>query len=402
MTTIGSIASATIVLYLAACSAGAQSADQAASLNLQAVQLHKQALQLLEQKNYKQANDAKAQAIALYRKAIEADPRMWEPYLNLGDILQVNTSSAESYLQAAGMYEKALSIRPNDAGMYNRLGNAWWSGGKTAEAIAAMQQAARLDPQNATYVYNVGFMHANSGDFDKARQVHAALQRLNAQKSQQLLDAIRHASGESSLIGRPATYGNPKIELIRIEPGTAAIGNKAAVTRAYYLGKYPVTQAQWQLVMGDNPSFFKDCGGNCPVEQVSWNDAQAFVTRLNQLNDGYRYRLPSDAEWEYAYVAGGKEGPPLSGDFGWNSDNSAGKTHPVGGKKPNAFGLYDMNGHVQEWCADMKDDNRMFRIMRGMSFYTKYTVILTNRFAKHVEDRSRNHGFRVAAEKARP
>lgn len=402
MPMIRSIAFATLVLYLAAGSAGAQPADPAASHNLQAVQLHKQALQFMEQKKYKQANDAKAQAIALYRKAIEADPRMWEPYLNLGDILQVNTSSAESYLQAADMYEKALSIRPNDAGMYNRLGNAWWSGGKTAEAIAAMQQAARLDPQNATYVYNVGFMHANSGDFDKARQVHAALQRLNAQKSQQLLDAIRHASGESSLIGRPATYGNPKIELIRIEPGTAAIGNKAAVTRAYYLGKYPVTQAQWQLVMGDNPSFFKDCGGNCPVEQVSWNDAQAFVTRLNQLNDGYRYRLPSDAEWEYAYVAGGKQSPPLGGDFGWNADNSAGKTHPVGEKTPNAFGLYDMNGHVQEWCADMKGDNRMFRIMRGMSFYIEYTMILTNRFAKHVEDRSRNHGFRVAAEKARP
>lgn len=402
MTMIRSIASATIVLYLATWSAGAQPADQAASLNLQAVQLHKQALQLLEQKNYKQANDAKAQAIALYRKAIEADPRMWEPYLNLGDILQVNTSAAESYLQAAGMYEKALSIRPNDAGMYSRLGNAWWSAGKTAEAIAAMQQAARLDPQNATYAYNVGFMHADTGDFDKARQVHAALQRLNAQKSQQLLDKIRNASGESSLIGRPATYGNPKIELIRIEPGTAAIGNKAAVTRAYYLGKYPVTQAQWQLVMGDNPSFFKDCGGNCPVEQVSWNDAQAFVTRLNQLNDGYRYRLPSDAEWEYAYVAGGKEGPPLGADFGWNSDNSAGKTHPVGEKKPNALGLHDMNGHVQEWCADMKGDNRMFRIMRGMSFHSAYSMILTNRFATHVEDRSRNHGFRVAADKARP
>ena len=397
-----SIAGATIVLYLAAWSAGAQPAEQATSLNLQAVQLHKQALQFMEQKKYKQANDAKAQAIAFYRKAIEADPRMWEPYFNLGDILQVNTTAAEAYLQAAGMYEKALSIRPNDAGMYARLGNAWWSGGKIPEAIAAMQQAARLDPQNATYAYNVGFMHADTGDFDKARQVHAALQRLNAQKSQQLLDKIRNASGESSLIGRPATYGNPKIELIRIEPGTAAIGNKAAVTRAYYFGKYPVTQAQWQLVMGDNPSFFKDCGGNCPVEQVSWNDAQAFVTRLNQLNDGYRYRLPSDAEWEYAYVAGGKEGPPLSGDFGWNSDNSAGKTHPVGEKTPNAFGLYDMNGHVQEWCADMKGDNRMLRIMRGMSFYTKYTVILTNPFAKHVEDRSRNHGFRVAADKVRP
>lgn len=393
---------ATMMLCLASWAAAGQAVEQASAHNLQAVQLHKQALQFIEQKKYKQANDAKAQAIALYRKAIEADPRMWEPYLNLGDILQVNTTAAESYLQAAGMYEKALSIRPNDAGTYSRLGNAWWNGGRIAQAIAAMQQAARLDPQNATYAYNLGFMYADTGDFDKARQVHAALQGLNARKSQQLLDKIRSASGESSLIGRPATYGNPKIELVRIEPGTAAIGNKAAVTRAYYLGKYPVTQAQWQLVMGDNPSFFKDCGGNCPVEQVSWNDAQAFVTRLNQLNDGYRYRLPSDAEWEYAYVAGGKEGPPLGGDFGWNSDNSAGKTHPVGDKTPNAFGLYDMNGHVQEWCADMKGDNRMLRIMRGMSFYTKYTVILTNRFAKHVEDRSRNHGFRVAAEKARP
>lgn len=402
MAMIRSIASTTIVLCLAAWSAGAQPSDQAASLNLQAVQLHKQALQLLEQKNYKQANDAKAQAIALYRKAIEADPRMWEPYFNLGDILQVNTAAAESYLQAAGMYEKALSIRPNDAATYNRLGNAWWSGGKALEAIAAMQQAARLDPQNATYAHNLGFMHADTGNFDQARQVHAALQRLNAQKSQQLLDKIRSASGESSLIGRPKTYGNPKIELVWIEPGTATIGNKAAVQRGYYLGKYPVTQAQWQAVMGDNPSFFKDCGGNCPVEQVSWNDAQAFVTRLNQLNDGYRYRLPSDAEWEYAYVAGGKQGPPLGGDFGWNSGNSAGKTHAVGAKTPNAFGLYDMNGHVQEWCTDMKDDKRMFRIMRGMSFYIEYTMILTNRFAKHVEDRSRNHGFRVAADKVRP
>lgn len=121
----------------------------------------------------------------------------------------------------------------------------------------------------------------------------------------------------------------------------------------FYMGKYEVTQAQWQAVMGNNPSHFKDCGGNCPVEQVSWDDAQNFINKLNESNDGFSYRLPTEAEWEYACRAGtkGDYAGNLS-EMAWYSDNSENRTHAVGQKQPNAWGLADMHGNVSEWCQD--------------------------------------------------
>ena len=80
--------------------------------------------------------------------------------------------------------------------------------------------------------------------------------------------------------------------------------HKVTISQPFYMGRYEVTQGQWQAVMGSNPSNFKDCGANCPVEQVSWSAAQDFITKLNEANDGYKYRLPSEAEWEYAARAG--------------------------------------------------------------------------------------------------
>ena len=130
------------------------------------------------------------------------------------------------------------------------------------------------------------------------------------------------------------------------------------ISRGYWLGKHEVTQSEWQGVMGSNPSNFDECGRSCPVEQVSWDDAQDFIGRLNGRSGGNRYRLPTEAEWEYAAVAG------TTGDrygnvdaIAWYRDNSGDRTHPVGQKVPNAWGLYDMLGNVEEWVADWYDDD---------------------------------------------
>ena len=127
---------------------------------------------------------------------------------------------------------------------------------------------------------------------------------------------------------------------------------------SFRICKYEVTQAQWRAVMGKNPSRFK--GDNLPVEQVSWDDCQKFIHKLNKLT-GMHFRLPTEAEWEYAARGGShSRGYKYAGNnnvdrVAWHKDNSGNTTHPVGSKSPNELGLFDMSGNVWEWCQDWHD-----------------------------------------------
>jgi len=130
----------------------------------------------------------------------------------------------------------------------------------------------------------------------------------------------------------------------------------------FYIGKYPVTQMQWTGTMGTNPSREPNCGLTCPVENVSWNDVQKFIRKLRQRT-GKPYRLPTEAEWEYAARSGGKDeewagtsSEKELGDYAWYYENSAFQTHPVGQKKPNGLGLFDMTGNVWQWTSDWYDE----------------------------------------------
>ncbi len=127
----------------------------------------------------------------------------------------------------------------------------------------------------------------------------------------------------------------------------------------FSIGKYEVTQAQWRDIMGNDPSQFRECGDQCPAETMDWNDVQEFLSRLNKRTDT-RYRLPTEAEWEYACRSGGRQEKYAGGNsltrFAWYGSNSGWKTHPVGQKEPNGVGIYDMNGNVWEWVVDWYDE----------------------------------------------
>ena len=161
--------------------------------------------------------------------------------------------------------------------------------------------------------------------------------------------------------------------------------HQVTLTNDYYMGKYEVTQALWQAVMGSNPSNFK--GDNLPVEEVSWNDCQEFISKLNSLT-GRKFRLPTEAEWEYAARGGKKSrsyqysGSSNISDVAWYDGNSVNKTHPVGTKQANELGIYDMTGNVWEWCSDWYGfyssssqtnptgaDSGSSRVFRGGSWY---------------------------------
>jgi len=224
-------------------------------------------------------------------------------------------------------------------------------------------------------------------------------ERERAELADFLLDTLdkNQADADAELKDLTNSLG---MALVRIEPGSFLMGSSqdqidrlmrefpdykrewfedeqpqhaVKITRPFYLGAHQITQGQYQAVMGNNPSHFKG-SDDLPVESVSWLDAVAFCNRLSEREKrtpfyringtevlvlgGDGYRLPTEAEWEYACRAGSSTLYPFGdnasalGEFAWYTQNSEGKTHPVGQKGPNAWGLHDMVGNVWEWCAD--------------------------------------------------
>lgn len=185
----------------------------------------------------------------------------------------------------------------------------------------------------------------------------------------------------------------------------------------FLMGKYEVTQFQWEDVMGSNPSYYKQCGPDCPVENVSWDDVQIFIKELNKQT-GKNYRLPTESEWEFAARDGSKKwkysGSDNVDDVSWYNGNSEKHTHTVAKKKPNGFGLYDMSGNIWEWVADWWSEKKLptgkrkvssqdppegsFRVMRGGSFGSFQADMLISLQGIYSEPttRSKEIGFRLA------
>ncbi len=225
---------------------------------------------------------------------------------------------------------------------------------------------------------------------------------------------------------------NIGMEFVLIRPDTFAMGSpdsdqdadhdekpthEVTISQPFYLGRYEVTQAQWQAVMGNNPSKFK--GNDRPVENVSWDDVQQFIQKLNEKEkqaSGTLYRLPTEAEWEYAARAGtttrysfGDEASQL-GDYAWYGKNAGNTTHPVGQKKPNPWGLHDMHGNVWEWVQDWHGDyppesvtdptgpaTGVLRVLRGGSWISNgQDVRSANRNRNDPGNRNDGIGFRLA------
>jgi formylglycine-generating enzyme required for sulfatase activity len=197
-----------------------------------------------------------------------------------------------------------------------------------------------------------------------------------------------------------------------------------AISKGFWLGKTPVTQGQYQAVMGDNPSRYVKAGLDAPVEMVSWHDAMKFCQKLTEreqaagrLPQGYAYTLPTEAQWEYACRAGTTEVRYGNlDDIAWYAGNSGNSTHPVGQKKPNAFGLYDMIGNVSQWCSDWYFEtlpggnvtdpvgpaSGSYRVLRGGCWGDAPTICRSaGRYANHPALRASLFGFRLALAQAR-
>ncbi|ROI02455.1 SUMF1/EgtB/PvdO family nonheme iron enzyme [Microcystis aeruginosa FACHB-524] len=336
--------------------------------------------------------------------------------------LSRSVSEVESLVQNILSSESAVSFRKNEnlsASLLNFLVTSEEKRGRLAIALERAEQE--------------GWQWTDVEIPDEEIELETAIQRINNHVIERVGNFSTSVVGDSPIPQTSFTENLPNgitLEMVNLPAGEFLMGSPDSDSDAqsrekpqhqvqvnsFAIGKYPVTQAQYEAVMGTNPSHFKNNPQN-PVEQVNWNDAQAFCQKLSQIT-GKTYRLPTEAEWEYACRAGtttryyfGDDANQL-GDYAWYDGNSQDKTHPVGQKKPNAWGLYDMSGNVWEWCEDNWHDNsknapkdgsawlikdNYSQILRGGSWFLNpdYCRSAYRKYDYRRDDLSNCFGFRV-------
>ncbi len=301
----------------------------------------------------------------------------------------------------------------------------------TGASYVLIAEAAKADANNLFITAKIVDVETAKTDRtdNKLISINAdAIQRGCNELAFSLLGGVRQQASGNAGGNETFTVNGVSFTMIKVEGGTFNMGATSeqggdangdespvhSVTLSdYYIGETEVTQELWEAVMGSNPSYFK--GSQKPVEHVSWNDCKEFITKLNRLT-GKNFRLPTEAEWEYAARGGNKSkgykysGSNTIGNVAWYTDNSSSKTHDVKTKTPNELGIYDMSGNVWEWCEDwhgsyssgsqtnpMGPSSGSDRVLRGGSWYysAKYCRVSFRGINLPVH-RDISFGFRLA------
>ncbi|MCH2131501.1 MAG: SUMF1/EgtB/PvdO family nonheme iron enzyme, partial [Pirellulaceae bacterium] len=315
-------------------------------------------------------NSAANQVVGWFYVTVKADWKTGLPFLSKS----VDRQIAETASQDAA--------NPSDIESCAKLATSWWQ-----------QAKASTDPLTASVFYNRAIFWFESVIRAKVESLQAAQQKTSAQEQ---IVALQKQWQKRAADAATLSVESSSGQFIIIPPRRHS-DVKLTVLRPFYMGVFEVTQAQYELVTGNNPSNSK--GATKPVERVSWNDAVEFCRQLSE-QEGVEYRLPTEAEWEYACRAGtttaysfGDDASQL-GKYAWFKGNSDDTTYPVGKKLPNGWGLYDMHGNVWEWCQDARGGSR---VLRGGAFDIQAgNVRAADRYSLEPNGRLRTLGFRLA------
>ncbi len=333
-------------------------------------------------------------------------------------ILLIITSAFFAVHNVAGQDEKPLNLTEVEKAL------------RSTKATAANKNALLIEGVNTRKI-----TFWLTADTEKKLRAWGANVALLEAIRQNALPVAPMIQKQSKNLTKPIEMKNSiGMEFILIPPGEFQMGMKkedadgspymgqplhnVKIKQQFYIGKYEVTQAQWKLLMSKNPSEFQNCGADCPVENIKWDDAKAFIKRLNEKKDGYQYRLPSEAEWEYAARAG----TTTKHYWGDDAEKKAWQFYAhhmellpakVGSYLPNAFGLYDVSGNVWEMCEDvwtrdfknLTDDSSanikgdaVFRVSKGGGWGQSLNELRTDRRKDvYVESSDYATGFRIVA-----